>query len=149
MLNGLTKIQIELQTRSVTTKNWSRNNWFPSKKKVMLFGLRKISLKLCRFFKEHNVMILKAFCYSAGPQQFQCQWRNNFVNQKEVFYLSWIRHVLRPGDLKKQDVFSWLIILHKLTGWSVWPTRFGLDHIDLVTTKMKWSQPKWIGQVQM
>ena len=37
-------------------------------------------------------------------------------------------------------------------GWSkmilVWPNWFGLDHNDLVTTKMKWSRPKWIGQVQ-
>ena len=38
-------------------------------------------------------------------------------------------------------------------GWSkmvlVWPNWFGLDHNDLVSTKMKWSRPKWIGQVQM
>ena len=31
----------------------------------------------------------------------------------------------------------------------VWPNWFGLDHNDLVTTKMKWSRSKWIGQVQM
>ena len=31
----------------------------------------------------------------------------------------------------------------------VWPNWFGLDHNDLVSTKMKWSRPKWIGQVQM
>ena len=31
----------------------------------------------------------------------------------------------------------------------VWPNWFGLDHYDLVTTKMKWSQPKWIGRVQI
>ena len=31
----------------------------------------------------------------------------------------------------------------------VWPNWFGLDHNDLVTTKIKGSQPKWIGQVQM
>ena len=31
----------------------------------------------------------------------------------------------------------------------VWPNWFGLDHNDLVSTKMKWSQPKWIGQVQI
>ena len=31
----------------------------------------------------------------------------------------------------------------------VWPNWFWLDHNDLVTTKMKWSRPKWIGQVQM
>ena len=31
----------------------------------------------------------------------------------------------------------------------VWPNWFGLDHNDLITTKMKWSRPKWIGQVQM
>ena len=31
----------------------------------------------------------------------------------------------------------------------VWPNWFGLDHNDLVTTIMKWSQPKWIGQVQI
>ena len=31
----------------------------------------------------------------------------------------------------------------------VWPNWFGLDHNDLVTTKMKWSRPKWIGQVQI
>ena len=38
-------------------------------------------------------------------------------------------------------------------GWSkmvlVWPNWFGLDHNDLVMTKMKWSRSKWIGQVQM
>ena len=27
-------------------------------------------------------------------------------------------------------------------------SHFGLDHNDLVTTKMKWSRPKWIGQVK-
>ena len=31
----------------------------------------------------------------------------------------------------------------------VWPNWFGLHHNDLVTTKVKWSRPKWIGQVQM
>ena len=31
----------------------------------------------------------------------------------------------------------------------VWPNWFGLDHNDLVTTKMKWSRPKWIGLVQI
>ena len=31
----------------------------------------------------------------------------------------------------------------------VWPNWFELDHNDLVTTKMKWSGPKWIGQDQM
>ena len=31
----------------------------------------------------------------------------------------------------------------------VWPIQFGLDHNDLVSTKMKWSRPKWIGQVQI
>ena len=31
----------------------------------------------------------------------------------------------------------------------VWPNWFGLDHNDLVLTKMKWSRPKWIGQVQI
>ena len=31
----------------------------------------------------------------------------------------------------------------------VWPNRFGLDHNDLFLTKMKLSQPKWIGQVQI
>ena len=31
----------------------------------------------------------------------------------------------------------------------VWPDWFGLDHNDLVTTIMKWSWPKWIGQVQI
>ena len=31
----------------------------------------------------------------------------------------------------------------------VWPNWFGLDHNDLVTTKMKWSRPKWIGQVKI
>ena len=31
----------------------------------------------------------------------------------------------------------------------VWPNWFGLDHNDLVMTKMKWSRPKWIGQVQI
>ena len=31
----------------------------------------------------------------------------------------------------------------------VWPNWFGLDHNDLVMTKMKWSWPKWIGHVQM
>ena len=31
----------------------------------------------------------------------------------------------------------------------VWPNWFGLDHNDLVTTKMKCSRPKWIGQVQI
>ena len=31
----------------------------------------------------------------------------------------------------------------------VWPNWFGLDHNDLVRTKMKWSGPKWIGQGQM
>ena len=31
----------------------------------------------------------------------------------------------------------------------VWPNWFGLDHNDLVSTKMKWSRPKWIGQVQI
>ena len=31
----------------------------------------------------------------------------------------------------------------------VWPNWFGLDHNDLVMTKMKWSWPKWIGQVQI
>ena len=30
-----------------------------------------------------------------------------------------------------------------------WPNWFGLDHNDLVTTKMKWSRPKWIGLVQI
>ena len=30
-----------------------------------------------------------------------------------------------------------------LTNW------FGLGHKDLVSNKMKWSQPKWIGQVQI
>ena len=30
----------------------------------------------------------------------------------------------------------------------VWPNWFGLDHNDLVTTKMKWSWPKWIGRDQ-
>jgi hypothetical protein len=38
-------------------------------------------------------------------------------------------------------------------GWSkmvlVWQNWFGLDHNDLATTKMKWSRPKWIGQVKM
>ena len=29
------------------------------------------------------------------------------------------------------------------------PNWFGLDHNDLVTTQMKWSWPKWIGQVQI
>ena len=31
----------------------------------------------------------------------------------------------------------------------VWPNWFRLDRNDLVTTKMKWSRPKWIGQVQI
>ena len=31
----------------------------------------------------------------------------------------------------------------------VGPNRFGLDHNDLLSTKMKWSRPKWIGQVQI
>ena len=31
----------------------------------------------------------------------------------------------------------------------VWPNWFGLDRNDLVLTKIKWSRPKWIGQVQM
>ena len=31
----------------------------------------------------------------------------------------------------------------------VWPNLFGLDHNDLVKTKMKWSRPKWISQVQI
>ena len=31
----------------------------------------------------------------------------------------------------------------------VGPNWFGLDHNDLVSTKMKWSRPKWIGQVQI
>ena len=30
----------------------------------------------------------------------------------------------------------------------VWPSWFGLDHNDLVTTKMKWSPPKWNGHDQ-
>ena len=30
-----------------------------------------------------------------------------------------------------------------------WPNWFGLDLNDLVTTKMKWSGPKWIGQIQI
>ena len=29
------------------------------------------------------------------------------------------------------------------------PNWFGLNLSDLVTTKMKWSQPKWIGQIQI
>ena len=31
----------------------------------------------------------------------------------------------------------------------VWPNWFGLNLSDLVTTKMKWSGPKWIGQIQI
>ena len=31
----------------------------------------------------------------------------------------------------------------------VWHDWFGPDHNDLVSTKTKWSRPKWIGQVQM
>ena len=31
----------------------------------------------------------------------------------------------------------------------VWPNWFGLDHNDLISTKMKWSRPKWTGQVQI
>ena len=31
----------------------------------------------------------------------------------------------------------------------VWANLLGLDHNDLVTTKMKWSRPKWIGLVQI
>ena len=31
----------------------------------------------------------------------------------------------------------------------VWPNLFGLHHNDLVITKVKWSRPKWIGQVKM
>ena len=31
----------------------------------------------------------------------------------------------------------------------VWPILFGPDHNDLVTTKMNWSWPKWIGRVQI
>ena len=38
-----------------------------------------------------------------------------------------------------QNSFGWSKMI------SVWPNWFGLDHNDLVTTKMKWSRPKWIG----
>jgi hypothetical protein len=31
----------------------------------------------------------------------------------------------------------------------VWPNWFGLAHNNLVTTKMKWSWPKWIAKVQI
>ena len=42
-----------------------------------------------------------------------------------------------------------LLLSNALSFYVTKTNLFGLDHNDLDTTKMKWSRPKWIGQVQI
>ena len=72
-----------------------------------------------------------------------------FIFNIAIFYL------LRPQFEKNKTKHECLVLLCDQNSFGrskmvlVWPNWFGLDHNDLVTTKMKWSRPKWIGQVQM
>ena len=82
----------------------------------------------------------------------------NFIHKNcnfELFCLL-IKDVLCTEKTKtKGAVFEILVLLCDQTSFGrskmvlVWPNLFGLDHNDLVKTKMKWSRPKWISQVQI
>ena len=81
----------------------------------------------------------------------------NFIHKNcnfELFCLL-IKDVLCTEKTKtKGAVFEILVPLCDQTSFGrskmvlVWPNLFGLDHNDLVMTKMKWSQPKWNGHVK-
>ena len=91
-----------------------------------------------------------------------CNWKKTFINKSHKLWFA-----RNPQGILNNSKYSWnrskicrdknlcLVLLCDQNSFGrskmvlVWPNWFGLDHNDLVSTKMKWSRPKWIGQVQI